>query len=111
MLFLRGFSALIGALLYLAVTTRPDIASTVNKLAKYMSCPTVDHWKAAVGLVGYLKFTMDEGLHLGRSNVCTAYCDADYASIFFLTIGRVTLVGVSCCMVGLSRGKVSASPL
>lgn len=74
------YAGLVGALLYLAVNTRPDIAATVNKLAKFMSCPTVEHWHAAVQLVGYLRYTIEHGLHLGRSAECAAYCDADYAS-------------------------------
>jgi hypothetical protein len=75
------YSGLVGALLYLATNTRPDIAATVNRLAKYMSNPTVDHWDAAVNLVGYLRNTMECGLHLGRTNEgILAYCDADHAS-------------------------------
>jgi hypothetical protein len=74
------YAGLVGALLYIAVNTRPDIAATVNKLAKFMSKPTVDHWNTAVNLVGYLKYTIDYGLHLGHSDECIGYCDADFAS-------------------------------
>jgi hypothetical protein len=45
-----------------------------------MSCPTVDHWDMAIYLCGYLRSTMNHGLHLGHSEICEAYCDADYAS-------------------------------
>ena len=34
----------IGALMYLANTTRPDIAFVVNLLARYSSAPTRRHW-------------------------------------------------------------------
>ena len=34
----------IGALMYLANTTRPDIAFAVNLLARYSSAPTRRHW-------------------------------------------------------------------
>jgi hypothetical protein len=74
------YAGLVGALLYLAVNTRPDIAATVNKLAKFMSCPTMEHWQVAMHLTGYLRNTMNYGLHLGRNDECVAYCDADYAS-------------------------------
>ena len=74
------YSSLIGALLYISVNTRPDISATVNKLAKFMAYPTVDHWKMAVNLCGYLRYTSRHGLHLGHSDVCEAYCDADFAS-------------------------------
>uniref|UniRef100_A0A2N9IE35 Reverse transcriptase Ty1/copia-type domain-containing protein n=1 Tax=Fagus sylvatica TaxID=28930 RepID=A0A2N9IE35_FAGSY len=35
----------IGALMYLTNCTRPDIASSVNLLARYSSAPTLRHWK------------------------------------------------------------------
>ena len=34
----------IGALMYLANCTRPDIAFSVNLLARYSSAPTLRHW-------------------------------------------------------------------
>jgi hypothetical protein len=34
----------IGALMYLANNTRPDIAFTVNLLARYSAAPTMHHW-------------------------------------------------------------------
>ncbi len=45
-----------------------------------MSNPTEDHWKIAVNLMGYLKKTKHLGLRLGGTDVCTAYCDSDFAS-------------------------------
>jgi ribonuclease HI len=66
--------------LYIACNTRPDISSTVNRLAKYMSKPTKQHWEAAVNLVGYLRYTQKLGLHLGSSEGMKAFCDSDFAS-------------------------------
>jgi hypothetical protein len=74
------FASLVGMLLYIAVNSRPDISATVNRLAKYMSCPTVEHWEAAMDLLGYLRVTKESGLHMGTSDDIVAYCDADYAS-------------------------------
>jgi hypothetical protein len=34
----------IGALMYLANNTRPDIASAMNYLARYNTAPTMRHW-------------------------------------------------------------------
>jgi hypothetical protein len=76
----KPFASIVGALLYIACNTRPDIASTVNKLTKYMSKPTTEHWKILIDLLGYLKGTSKMGLHLGRSDTTIGYCDSDFAS-------------------------------
>ena len=52
----------IGALMYLANTTRPDIAFAVNLLARYSSAPTRRHWNGIKHILRYLKGTTDMGL-------------------------------------------------
>jgi ribonuclease HI len=74
------YPSLVGALLYLAHNSRPDICATVNRLAKFMSKPTKEHWGHALYLCGYLRYTQKLGLHLGRNSEVMAYCDSDYAS-------------------------------
>jgi ribonuclease HI len=74
------YASVIGACLYISCNTRPDICSTVNRLAKYMSKPTKQHWEAAVNLVGYLRYTQKLGLHLGSTSGMMSFCDSDYAS-------------------------------
>ena len=43
----RRFASLIGSLLYLANTVRPDIAYAVSMLSQYLMDPSDDHWRAA----------------------------------------------------------------
>jgi hypothetical protein len=74
------YQSLVGALLYLSITTRPDISQTVSKLAKYMAYPTQEHWKHAIYLLRYLHGTASLGLRLGHGETLEAYCDSDYAS-------------------------------
>ena len=52
----------IGALMYLANYTRPDIAFAVNLLARYSSSPTRRHWNGVKQILHYLKGTMNMGL-------------------------------------------------
>ena len=44
----------IGALMYLANCTRPDIAFPINLLARYISVPTQRHWNGIKHILHYL---------------------------------------------------------
>jgi hypothetical protein len=44
----------IGALMYLANRTRPDIAFAVNCPARYSACPTRRHWVGVKTILRYL---------------------------------------------------------
>ena len=74
------YRELIGSLLYLSVCTRPDIAYAVGALSRYMSAPTTDHWRAAMGILRYLADTRDLGIVFGKGGLIPeGYVDADYA--------------------------------
>ena len=49
----------VGSLMYLAISTRPDIAYTVGVLSRFSSNPGPQHWKAVKHLFRYLKGTLD----------------------------------------------------
>ncbi|RXW16551.1 hypothetical protein EST38_g9310 [Candolleomyces aberdarensis] len=76
----------VGALMYLAIATRPDIAYAVAKLAQFNATPGLKHWKAVKHLLRYLQGTKDLKLtyqdngsgHLA-SQLFQAYNDADHA--------------------------------
>jgi hypothetical protein len=52
----------VGALMYLAIVTRGDIAYTVGVLCRFMANPGVNHWKAVKHLFCYLAGTTDDWL-------------------------------------------------
>ncbi|KAM2676832.1 hypothetical protein EV1_003465 [Malus domestica] len=58
----------IGALLYLAQCTRPDISFVVNLLARYNNMPTRRHWNGVKDIFCHLKGTMDLGLFYTRES-------------------------------------------
>jgi hypothetical protein len=71
----------VGALMYLAVTTHPDIAYAVGVLARFSSNPGVAHWKAAKHLFRYLKGTIDLKLTYSPDSsgeLFTTFSDADH---------------------------------
>jgi hypothetical protein len=41
------YGSLIGALLFVAVSTRPDVAFAVGLLTRFVSKPSLEHWNAA----------------------------------------------------------------
>ena len=79
------YRSLIGALLYAATMTRPDIATAVSILCRHMQHYNMDHWRAAKHLLRYLKGTTHYHIHYDGSTTSAAaamigYSDASYGS-------------------------------
>jgi hypothetical protein len=72
----------IGALMYLANCTRPDVAFAVNLLARYSAAPTRRHWVGIKTILRYLKGTLDSGLFFPKKKDMTmvGFADARYTS-------------------------------
>ena len=45
--------------MYVMNCTRPNISYSVSKLSRYTSNPGVDHWKAIIRVLRYLRNIMD----------------------------------------------------
>jgi hypothetical protein len=75
------FRELVGCLLYVAISTRPDIANAVRELSKYCNHPTELHVAIAKRVLRYLKSTRDLSLtYTGNTDrTLTGYVDAAYA--------------------------------
>jgi hypothetical protein len=78
----KPYVSAVGALMYLAITTRPDIAHAVGVLCRFMSKPGPAHWKAAKHLFRYLRGSIDYHLTYApdssSSQLFTTYSDADH---------------------------------
>ncbi|KAL5539348.1 hypothetical protein UlMin_022296 [Ulmus minor] len=72
----------IGALMYLANCTRPDIAFAVNLLARFSSSPTRRHWNGIKHIFRYLQGTIDLGLFYPNESKkgLIGYADAGHLS-------------------------------
>lgn len=75
------YRALIGKLLYIAGSTRPDVAFAISSLSRFNSNPHRKHWEAAKRVIKYLKGTIDSGIEYRRNDVkLYGHSDADWAN-------------------------------
>jgi hypothetical protein len=75
------YPALVGALLYLAVVTRPDIMFAVGVLTHHLKCPTYASCKAACRVLNYLSHHPAIGICYSGSQLnLHAYTDSDWGS-------------------------------
>lgn len=79
------YQELIGSLMYLSVTSRPDISYAASFLSQYNSCYTAEHFAAAKRVLRYLKGTMNLGLVYRKSVKhdkfrVYGFTDADWAN-------------------------------
>jgi hypothetical protein len=74
------YCELVGSLLYIANTTRPDIAQAVGVLSRYRNAPTTAHMNEGLRVLRYLQSTRECVLVLGgKGPVLEGHVDADYA--------------------------------
>jgi hypothetical protein len=75
------YISVVGSLMYLALTTRPDIAYAAGVLARFNSNPGLAHWQAAKHVLRYLKGTAEHKLVYRPSDSpepFITYSDADH---------------------------------
>ena len=77
----RPYLELLGAVLYIANSTRPDLAYSVSELSRYSSHPGRNHWNELKRILYYLNETKEHGLvYKGKkSPVIIGFVDASYA--------------------------------
>lgn len=75
------FRQIVGSLMHLSNTVRPDICYSVNYLARFMHRPTTALWTACKHMLRYLKGTSKLGLRFqsGGELKLLAFSDSDWA--------------------------------
>lgn len=74
------YRELVGSLIYLANTSRPDIAFATGILSRFNANPKKEHWQAAKHVLRYLKQTQNFGIIFRKtSESLKAFVDADWA--------------------------------
>ena len=61
------YMELVGALIYAQTACRPDVTQIANRLARYLSNPSEEHWKAAKRVLVYLLQTKNHGVLISRN--------------------------------------------
>lgn len=104
------YMSAVGALMYLAIDTHPDIMFTVSKLAQYNTNPGPQHWKAVKHVLRYIKGTIDlkltirsDGSNPMSSELFKGYSDADHA------VDLDTRCSTSGFLIKIGTGTVSWS--
>ena len=74
------YRSIVGALQYLTLT-RPDLAYSVNKVCQFLHSPTTVHWSVVKRILRYVRYSVDIGLRIKKSNsmLVSAFSDADWA--------------------------------
>jgi hypothetical protein len=75
------YISIVSSLMYLALTTRPDITYAARVLARFNSNPGLPHWQAVKHVLCYLKGTLDHKLTYrpsDTSELFITYSDANY---------------------------------
>ena len=75
------YMELLGAVLYIANSTRPDISYSVSELSRYSSNPSTIHWQELKRILHYLNETQNHGLVFRgeMSPLVHGFVDASYA--------------------------------
>jgi transposase InsO family protein len=78
------YRRLVGIILYVAITARPDIATAISTAGRFSHNPALIHWTELLRILGYLKTTSRHTLTLGghsQDHQCNihAYTDSNWA--------------------------------
>ncbi|MBW0511801.1 hypothetical protein O181_051516 [Austropuccinia psidii MF-1] len=93
-----NYRSAVGSLSYLSIATCPDISFAISSLLQFLEQPGIQHWKAFIHLLRYLKGTYSFCLVYQRYQEAkvVAYSDADWGNCRITrqsTTGFVILMG------------------
>ncbi|MBW0488360.1 hypothetical protein O181_028075 [Austropuccinia psidii MF-1] len=77
-----SYQSAIGSINYLSTATRPDLSYAVSSLSQFLERTGINHWKAFLHVLRYLRGTQDLALtyYKGNSSRIVAYSDADWGN-------------------------------
>ncbi|MBW0536871.1 hypothetical protein O181_076586 [Austropuccinia psidii MF-1] len=77
-----NYRSAVGSLSYLSTATRPDISFAVSSLSQFLELPGIEHWKAFLHVLRYLRGTAQQSLvyHGGKEKGVQSYSDANWGN-------------------------------
>ena len=111
------FRELVGILMWLSISTRPDIVNAVRAVARYCTAPRAIHWKAALGILEYINGTSEYRIRVQRGTLSgislEVFADANYASKatdrWSVSGGLIMCGGASVCCFSRTQKCVTLS--
>lgn len=79
----KPYRELIGCLMYVMLTSRPDLSMAVGYFSRFQGCASVEHWNYLKRVLRYIKGTLDLKLVYTTqqmSSMLVGYVDADWAN-------------------------------
>lgn len=79
----KPYRELVGCLMYVMLTSRPDLSMAVGYFSRFQGCASVEHWNYLKRVLRYIKGTLDLKLiyrRLPMSSMLVGYADADWAN-------------------------------
>ncbi|MBW0561043.1 hypothetical protein O181_100758 [Austropuccinia psidii MF-1] len=97
-----NYRSAIGSLSYISTATRPDISYAISALSQFLEKPGINHWKAFMHILRYLRGTSSVCISYkqGVIHEAVAYSDADWGNC------RVTRRSVSGHLILFIQGLV-----
>lgn len=76
----KPYCSIPGSVMWGQLATQPDLSFSVSLLARFQANPGIEHWKALMHVIGYIKNTLNYGLTYSHDLdlTPTAFVDADY---------------------------------
>lgn len=98
----HNYRNLVGSLLYLANTSRPDLSFAVNYVSRFCSNPKMENFKDCKHILRYIRGKTNFGIKFEKTNIgLYAYVDADWGS------DKLDRKSVSGFVILLSGGAIS----
>ena len=101
----KPYRPVLGSVMWEQLATQPDLLFAVSLLSCFQVDPGIEHWKALLHVVGYIRNTLDYGLTYSQDTDLTplAYVDADYGGC------RDTCLSTSGYVFTMAGGAVTWS--